>query len=222
MVEKNIPYSAGEIAAEKKLLRRELVGMLSAMPEAERKEADERIRRLAADMPQYQQAGQLFIFVGVGWEVDTRPLIEDALAAGKQVAIPRCAPMTASGAAHSTASATAPEAMLGVMEACLIRSLDDLQPVPPLGLWEPLAGAPVLPPADIDFALIPCIACDKAGYRLGRGGGYYDRFLNEGRFVKATVCRKALLRDTLPAEAHDERVDFAITETGLYVFDNKG
>lgn len=188
--------SIGDAAAEKKALRKELQAELNAIPAAERLEGDDEIRRLAADMLQYRQARVLFIFVGAGWEVDTRPLIVEALAEGKRVAVPRCM----SG---------------GRMDACLISGLDELRQVPPLGLWEPAADAPALPLAEIDFALIPCITCDVGGYRLGRGGGYYDRFLRDGAFDKAAVCRRALLREKLPAEAHDEKVDYIITEAGV-------
>jgi len=204
------PQDSNDIQGQKKALRREMLGVLSAIPADGRRAADGQIRRLVKEMPQYKQAGRLFIFIGAGWEVDTRPLVEEALAAGKQVTVPRCLP-----------ASPADKAAGGLMEACLIRSLSDLRPVPPMGLWEPAAGTPVLSPSEIDFAVIPCIACDREGYRLGRGGGYYDRFLRGNRFVKAAVCRQALLRDALPSEAFDERVDFVITEAGLYVCTKK-
>lgn len=181
------------ITTEKKTLRRELLSVLRALPEAERLLSDAGICGRAAELPRYKQAGSLFVFVGLGWEVDTRPLVEGALAAGKQVAVPRCLPGR-------------------VMEACLIRSLEDLRQVPPLGLWEPAAMSPALPPGEIDLALIPCVACDKTGRRLGQGGGYYDRFLRDTGFVKAALCREALLQEALPAEDHDVRMDVIITE----------
>ena len=185
------------ISAQKKLLRRDLLRLLWAIPEREKQASDEAIRLRLASLPQYQQATSLFIFVGDGWEVDTWPLIEAALAEGKQIAVPRCLPG-------------------GLMEACLIRSRGELRQTPPLGLWEPGAGAAVLPTSQIDFALIPCIACDANGLRLGRGGGYYDRFLTGAGFIKAAVCRQAVLQDTLPTEPHDEAVDVVVTESALY------
>jgi 5-formyltetrahydrofolate cyclo-ligase len=195
---------AGDFAARKKALRRNLLGVLKAMPEAERLASDAQIRRTVAEMPAYQQAMRLFVFVGSGWEVDTRPLIEAALAVGKQVAVPRCLP----GASRD-------------MEACLIRSLSELWQVPPLGLWEPVPGTPILAPEKIDLALIPCVACDMSGRRLGRGGGYYDRFLQRSHISSAALCRRALLLEELPVEAHDEKVGMIVTETGLYVPDDK-
>ena len=185
-----------EVGRQKKALRRELLATLKAITPAERLRSDALILQALRGMPSYQQASRLFLYVGTAWEVDTRPLIEEALAAGKQVAVPRCLP-------------------LGIMEACLIRNLDELRLVPPLGLWEPEEGAPVIEPALLDFAVIPCVACDRSGQRLGRGGGYYDRFLAEQSFTKAALCRQAVLQDSLPTEAFDQRVDYVVTDGGI-------
>ncbi len=192
------------ILAKKKGLRQRLLTAARNLPLAKRQEDDRQIRQLLTAMEQYQKAKTLFIFIGTGWEVDTWPLIEDALKQGKLVAVPRCLPGT--GAATGG----------GVMEACLIDSRRELRQVPPLGLWEPPQGGPVLPAAAIDFVVVPCLACDKEGHRLGRGGGFYDRFLAQGSFYKAAVCRQAFLQDILPTEAHDETVDAVVTEAGIY------
>ena len=182
-----------DISAQKKALRRELLGVLKAIPKTGRLASDAAIRRQVEFLPQFRQAGRLFIFVGDGWEVDTRPLIEAALSAGRQVAVPRCLPG-------------------GVMHVCQINGCGDLRQVPPLGLWEPSDSARLLLPEEIDLALIPCVACDREGRRLGRGGGYYDRFLLSVKFIKAALCREALLQGALPEEDHDVKMDIIITE----------
>ena len=197
------------VAAHKRALRRALLSDMQAIPPHVKLASDEQIRLRLRAMPQYQQASSLFVFVGSGWEVDTWPIIEDALAAGKVVAVPRCIPKP--GGAHiSTGSSE------GIMEACIIHGLSELVLSSDMGLWEPAKGTPVLAPSHIEFALIPCMTCDRSGHRLGRGGGYYDRFLSGASFLKAAVCREGLLQDALPLEAHDEAVDFIITETALY------
>jgi 5-formyltetrahydrofolate cyclo-ligase len=60
---------------------------------------------------------------------------------------------------------------------------------------------------DIDLTIVPCLAVDKRGARLGRGGGYYDRFLTgyKGRFI--ALCHGELVFDELPTEEHDVRVE---------------
>lgn len=192
------------IVAKKKVLRQRLLNAAKNLTPASRQEADRKIRQLLAGMEQYRQAKSLFVFVGTGWEVDTWPLIEDALKQGKLVAVPRCLPGT--GAASGG----------GIMEACLIDSRWQLRQVPPLGLWEPALGSPILPAQAIDFAVVPCLACDKAAHRLGRGGGFYDRFLGQGSFYKAAVCRRDFLQEALPLEPHDQAMDAVVTEAGIY------
>jgi 5-formyltetrahydrofolate cyclo-ligase len=200
------------IREQKKEQRRELLGILKALPTAERLASDEMIRRRLTAMPQYQQASTLFIYIGTGWEVDTRPLIIEALAAGKRVAVPRCLPLSKSAAQLHTAES---QVLLGLMEACLISGFDGLRQVPPLGLWEPEAGAEALDSSLLDFAVIPCVSCDSTGLRLGQGGGYYDRFLTGQSFIKAALCRQAVRREQLPGDAHDQRVDFIVTENAV-------
>ena len=240
---------------EKMALRRELLRILRAMPVEERLASDEAIRQRLVSMPAYRQAKRLFFYVGTGWEEDTRPLIEEALAAGKQVAVPRCLPLSqaaplpagegssamaslaasaenkgaispageapgsdtkAVGSSSEASGSSTAQIRLGIMEACLIQGLDELRQVPPLGLWEPAESAPVIEPASLGFAVIPCIACDRSGLRLGQGGGYYDRFLAGQDFVKAALCRQDMLRDWLPGDAHDQRVGFIVTDLDVY------
>ena len=189
---------------KKSVLRTALLAKINALPTEMRRQADEGIRRRILSMPGYLQAGTIFAFVGVGWEVDTWPLIELALAAGKTVAVPRLRLL------HTTADCS--------MQACQIRSRADLILTSPLGLWEPKAEARILDPAEIDFALIPCIACDGRGNRLGRGGGHYDRYLAGVHFFKAAVCRLTLHQPTLPAASHDIKIDAAVTEGKVYYF----
>lgn len=147
-------------------------------------------------MPEYQAAGTVFCFVGCGREIDTRPILEDALAAGKALCVPLC---------------TAP----GVMELRRITSLDELAPGA-YGIPEPPGDAPALGVDEVDFAALPCVTCDHAGHRLGRGGGYYDRFLAHYRGGAVLLCREKLIREEIPVEPHDYPVPWVLTERGLY------
>lgn len=83
-------------------------------------------------------------------------------------------------------------------------------------LREPPQGAAAAELAEIDLILVPGVAFTAAGQRLGRGGGYYDRFLAKPqvRAVKIGVCFEVQLAGELPVEAHDQRVDFILTEHG--------
>ena len=83
------------------------------------------------------------------------------------------------------------------------------------GIWEPRPELPELPEArwrELLF-LVPAVACDRFGVRLGRGGGYYDRILKDpGCRAAAVVYGCQLSASALPCEAHDRRMDWVVTE----------
>jgi 5-formyltetrahydrofolate cyclo-ligase len=78
---------------------------------------------------------------------------------------------------------------------------------------EPLPECPVVPPSEIDLILIPGLAFDRTGRRLGRGGGFYDRFLADPglRATRCGVLFDCQLLPEIPADPHDIRVDFLAT-----------
>jgi 5-formyltetrahydrofolate cyclo-ligase len=85
----------------------------------------------------------------------------------------------------------------------------------PFGAPEPVGSIPAPPP---DLVLVPGLAFDRAGHRLGRGGGFYDRFLETLPSPRPTlcgVCFSCQIVPAVPREAHDARVDFVLTEEGL-------
>ena len=147
-------------------------------------------------MPEYQAAGTVFCFVGSEREIDTRPILENVLAAGKRLCVPLC---------------TEP----GIMELRHVTSLDQLVPGT-YGILEPLADAPKVDVDEVDFAILPCVTCNHLGQRLGRGGGYYDRFLSGYRGGTVLLCREKLIREEIPLEPWDMPVPWVLTERGLY------
>ena len=147
-------------------------------------------------MPEYQAADTVFCFVGTAKEIDTSPILEHALTAGKRLCVPLC---------------TAP----GIMELREIRSLDDLTPGA-YGIMEPNTDCPIVNTDDVDFAILPCLTCNHAGQRLGKGGGYYDRFLSHYRSGTVLLCQEKLIREEIPVEPHDYPIHWVLTETCLY------
>jgi 5-formyltetrahydrofolate cyclo-ligase len=86
-----------------------------------------------------------------------------------------------------------------------------------LGFGQPVEGSPVVDPTAVDVALVPGLAFDRSGVRLGRGGGHYDRLLGDLR-PDATiigVAPAATVVDALPVEDHDIRMTHIVTEDGL-------
>lgn len=157
--------------------------------------ADKEIVIKILDLPEYIKAKFIFIFVGVKDEIDTKPLIEASLAAGKTVAVPKCKKNS-------------------VMDAVVIKSLNDLKSGY-FGLLEPIDSSHILMPSEIDFAIIPCLSCDTRGNRLGYGGGYYDRYLSGAAFPYAVVCRDESISESIPTESFDIQSPIVITETKL-------
>ena len=80
------------------------------------------------------------------------------------------------------------------------------------GIPEPSSGAPEIPPDGISLVIVPALSCDRNGYRLGYGGGYYDRFLARTRAVAAALCAESRLTDELPREPFDLPCNYIITE----------
>ena len=181
---------------EKRALRATLRHLAEALPEGYRQKADRAIAAHLLAMPAYQEADTVFCFVGTGWEINTRPILADALATGKRLCVPLC---------------TGP----GTMELRQITSLDQLAPGA-YHLPEPPADAPLVAVDEVDLAVVPCMGCNHLGHRLGRGGGYYDRFLSAYRSAAVLVCRERLIREEIPLEPHDLPIPWVLTERGLY------
>lgn len=140
----------------------------------------------------YQSADTVFCFVGTALEINTVPLLERVLQDHKRLVVPKCVEK-------------------GVMYGYEIRSFQDLE-AGSYGIQEPKAHCKQVPKEEIDFAVVPCLACDREGNRLGHGGGYYDRYLENTSMETAVICREALLMSFIPKEAHDRKMDWVVTE----------
>ena len=86
------------------------------------------------------------------------------------------------------------------------------------GILEPGRDAPRLEPEDGGLIIVPALAFDRSGYRMGQGGGYYDRYLSVRRLYSVGIGRDCLLCDRVAREAHDEPVDCLVTESAVYRF----
>lgn len=137
--------------------------------------------------PEWQAADTVLCFVPLPTEPDIFPALERALAEGKRLAVPRVLAE-------------------GRMEWVRLTAPDVLRPAA-YGIREPAEGT-VLDSAAFGpdtLALVPCLAADRNGVRLGRGGGYYDRFLAQYKGRRLLVCPEALLADSLPFDTWDVR-----------------
>ncbi len=181
-----------DIAEQKKQFRKEVRRREAALSEDYLQASSRAICEKILGLEAYQGAQTVFAFVSFGREWDTTPLLDDVWASGKTLVVPRCK----SG---------------GQMDLCVIESRADLEPGS-YGILEPKRACPVVEIDEIDFAVIPCLCCSEKGERMGRGGGYYDRFLERYRGFAVLPCRRALLQKEIPMEPHDAVVPCVITD----------
>ena len=161
-----------------------------------REKAGEKIKELVISHPAYQQAKTVFVYVSMPAEPDTRGIIDRALKDGKRVCVPRCGERPR-------------------MDAAVIRSREALRPGA-LGIPAPGDDAPPVDPAEIDLALIPCVAAGRDMSRLGHGAGYYDAFLPQTNAKRICLCFERMLTDGIPMTEQDAPMDAVITEMGVY------
>lgn len=180
------------ITTEKAALR-QAVKEYAITPE-EKAESDRLLLERFLALPQVKAASSLLLFYGVGPEPETAQLLKELTAAGKTVALPRCLP-------H------------GEMEARRYLGPSHLS-VGSFGIPEPDDTCPILKRDSFDVILVPNLCCDKACYRLGHGGGYYDRYLSGYTGLTVALCRGKLLQSMLPHEPHDVPMGLVVTETG--------
>lgn len=180
------------ITEQKTALRRAVRARLSAMSPEEREESDGILFRRFLTLPQVAAADKILLFYGMGTEPDTAKLLPVLLDRGKEVLLPRCLP------GHGL------EARRLTGESALIRHR--------YGMLEPGEDCPLVKREDIGLILVPGLCFDRMGYRLGQGGGYYDRYLAGYTGVTVGLCRREVLQDAVPREEHDRPVDLVVTD----------
>lgn len=187
-------------ASEKKALRARLKAERRELGPVLRGEADAAIATRVRKLPEWEAAPVVLAYLSMADEVDTRGLVRDAWAAGKRVAAPRVAGER-------------------VMEWHWIEPGGVLE-TSAYGIEEPLASPDTfvdvagLPAASL--ALVPGLAFDAGGHRLGYGGGFYDAFLDGFTGVSIGLCRNVSLVQSLAAlgclEPHDLAVSLVVTD----------
>jgi len=189
------------IKAEKHRLRTMLLARRRAEDPGRLKALSQRIRRRLEEHPLWRDSRFPFIFISSKpGEVDTHRLIENALASGRRV----CVPVVEKGSTR-----------LKVVE---IENLDNLEPGP-FGILEPpeAARSRLIKPSQWDLAVVPGVAFDRHGHRLGFGKGYYDRLLAEKQAPALAPSFGFQVIDPFPTLPRDIDMDLIVTESGIIV-----
>lgn len=162
------------------------------------------IARAVLSSPQYLRAGKMMAYSALPGEADSSEIIAAALGSGKTVCLPKV---------HRP-----PKYPSKGLWACRINGYPDGLAPGAFGVLEVPDGKEQRISADeLDLVIIPGLAFDAAGFRLGYGAGYYDRFLSDPGFRAVTigVCFAVQVTEALPKAPHDQRVEFVATEEGL-------
>jgi len=179
----------------KKDLRQEYRRRLAALRPEEVRERSAAACRLLCEQPEYQRAEILLIYLSTASEVETTPLAHQAWNDSKSVLAPRVA--------------WEQRRMLPIE----IRSLATDVRAGPMGIREPVEGMPI-PVSDIDLVIVPGLAFDLHGNRLGRGRGFYDRFLShrDYRGVSCALAFEEQIVENVPTSEHDVCVNMLVTD----------
>ena len=181
------------ITGEKDALRADLRARLSQSDPAENAACDVRITQRVLSLPAFQAAERIFAYCSVVPEVDTHAILAQARRRGKTVALP----------------VTQPD---GQMQ---FARYDGALVPGRFGIPQPPHSAQILLPQSGDLMLIPALAYDRTGRRLGRGGGYYDRCLAQLDCCAVGLIRAEFLLDALPTAWNDMPVAAVVTEQGI-------
>ena len=176
-------------------IRQTMKQRLKAINFQERYINEQHIRERVLAHPDWKAADTIALTISGAIEIDTRQMIEQAWKEKKRVVVPKCLPETK---------------RLDFRE---IETFDQLETVY-FGLLEPkMSETELVEKHGIDLVIVPGLAFDTRGYRIGFGAGYYDRFLVDYKGKKGALAFDEQLSSELPLETHDIPVDWIVTPT---------
>ena len=190
-----------DIDHEKRILRAELRRKLGEVGPDRLRDASKAACDRLADTEEFRRAHAVMIFLPLRYEIDARPLALRAWQEGKTVTVPLVG--------HTQKH----------MIPVVVRSLEEPMDADQYGVQSPRGSEPF--PIDmLELAVVPALGFDREGHRIGRGGGFYDRFLAQPEF-QAVACGLAIeeqVVDHIPTAPHDVPLDMLATDSRLLRF----
>jgi 5-formyltetrahydrofolate cyclo-ligase len=179
------------LKARKRALRRAAIERRDLLSASERSAKSEEIVERVLALPEVGAARTVMAFWSFGSEVQTAALIERLREAGKRVVLPRVQEEEIAAVAYEPGDPVAATSF---------------------GAMEPAEGD-LVPAEDVDVVIVPGVAFDRRGGRVGYGGGFYDRFFSRAQAAPAVAVAFAVqLVDAVPQGRSDARVDAIVTE----------
>ena len=186
------------VKKEKDLLRSKCLEERRGIPKEQKAELEYKICEHIINSASYKYYDTLLLYAALYDEADLSLLAKTAITDGKRVAFPRCIPES---------------------NTMLFHYVEDTSQLitGSFGIAEPPEELPVYKPgnASCSVCFIPAVAADKDGYRVGYGGGYYDRFLSDYSGTSAAVIFSRFLFERVPRGVYDVRTDLIVTEGGF-------
>ena len=176
----------------KEQLRKTLRQKRNQLPKKEEK--SRRILKHLLSVPEFQKASVVMLYRSAKGEVDTEELWQECRALGKICVFPKCVSKT-----EMIAASAKEETDFFVSD---------------FGIMEPKSSQ-TFPKEKIDLVIVPALGFDRKNYRVGYGGGYYDRYLADYRGITAGLCFGELITETVFPGEWDVPVDMVITEDGI-------
>lgn len=178
----------------KKELREEVLNKRDKIVASDREEKDDIIISSLMNNKDYKNSKKIFIYIGFGTEINTLKYIDGFIKDGKEIYVPKV------------------YLKRREIEAIRLTSLDMLERSK-YGILEPINDE-IVDKEELDLIVVPGVAFDREGGRIGYGGGYYDKYFSRNN---KTVTNIALAYDCqmvnkVPVEEHDVKVDCIITE----------
>ncbi|WP_236909113.1 5-formyltetrahydrofolate cyclo-ligase [Clostridium sp. Cult3] len=191
---------------DKKVLRKQILDKRSQLTPQEIKEKSKSIENRLFSLVEYKQSNFIFSFISFRDEVHTHEIIKTSLDNGKRIGVP-----------------------ITVVEPrkLLVSEIKDFDEELEMGYYDILAPKEeyqrIVSPDLVDLVLVPGVAFDERGYRVGYGGGYYDRFFSglKRDVVKIGLCYELQISSQVPIDSYDIPVDYILTERRLIKCRNK-
>lgn len=180
---------------DKKLLRKTMIEKRDAVDILERQRSDIEIKNILTKKEFYKNSNNIFIYVGFSSEINTSIYIKEFLNDGKKIYVPRIKTGTR------------------IMEAVEISEIEELK-ANSFGIIEPSNEKQGVNKKIIDLIILPGVAFHENGGRLGYGGGYYDRFLEDDseEVIKVVLAYEFQMVKFIPLQEHDIKSNYIITD----------
>ncbi|RKQ34028.1 5-formyltetrahydrofolate cyclo-ligase [Oceanobacillus halophilus] len=182
---------------DKSELRKSAIAKLKHLADTEKEQIDKQLTSNLIRSNLWTEAKTIGITVSQGFEWDTKSIIEEAWEQGKTVAVPKCLPKAKK------------------MDFYKLENFHQLEKVY-YNLLEPKPEeTEKMDKNEMDLLIVPGLVFDKKGYRIGFGGGFYDRFLTDYSNDTIALLHSSQLVESVPRESYDIPVENIVTEAGL-------